>query len=30
MQKRADFPAVLGRARATAPGATEFLATLQN
>lgn len=30
LQKMADFPAVIGRARATAPGATEFLATLQN
>ena len=30
MQKMADFPAVIGRAMATAPGATEFLATLQN
>lgn len=30
MQKMADFPAVLGRARASAPAATEFLATLQN
>ena len=30
MQKMAEFPAVLGRARATAPGATAFLAALQN
>jgi hypothetical protein len=30
MQKMAGFPAAIGRARASAPGATEFLATLQN